>query len=156
MIHLIFGICSLKVRLQGSFMVFHGFWLVFMVFEGSFMGFHSFWFVFMVFQGSFMVLWFCWFPWFFKVVSWFYGFLLVTMVFQGSSMVFHGFWWVSMVFSCFWLVSVVFQGSFMKIAFDKPVKPRSGIFFPKINILPISIHPKMHLPELNSDLTIPF
>ena len=44
-------------------MIFHGFWLVFMVFQGSFVvfhGFHGFCFVFMVFQGSFMV--FGWFP----------------------------------------------------------------------------------------------
>jgi len=27
---------------QGSFMVFHGFWLVSMVFEGSFMVFHDY------------------------------------------------------------------------------------------------------------------
>ena len=34
---------------------------------------------------------------------WFHGFWLVSMVFQGSFMVFHG----------FWLVSMVFQGGFM-------------------------------------------
>ena len=53
-------------------MVFHGFWLVSMVFQGGFMVFHGFWLVSMVFQGGFMV--FGWFPWFFKVVkvvSWF-------------------------------------------------------------------------------------
>ena len=71
---------------QGSFMVFHGFWLVSMVFQGSFMIFHGVWLVSMVFrrsfilsycfwlismgfQGNFMV--FGWFPWVFKVVSWF-------------------------------------------------------------------------------------
>ena len=52
---------------QGSFMVFHGFWLVSMVFQGSFMVFHGIWLVYMVFQGSFMI--FGWFPCFFKVVS---------------------------------------------------------------------------------------
>ena len=92
-------------------MVFHGFWLVSMVFQGCFMVFHGFCLVYMVFQGSFMV--FGWFPWFFKVVSWF-------------------------------------------LAFDKPRKSRSGIFFPKVNIVPKSIHPRMHPPELNSDPTIPF
>ena len=56
-------------------MVFHGFWLVSMVFQGGFM----------VLEGSFMV---------------FHGFWLVSMVFQGGFMVFHGFWLVSMV----WLV----------------------------------------------------
>ena len=45
--------------LQGSFMVFHGFWLVSIVFQGSFMVFHGFRLVSMVFQGGF------------KVVSWF-------------------------------------------------------------------------------------
>ena len=41
------------------------------VFQGGFMVFHGFWLVFMVFQGGFMVLLmvFGWFPWFFKVVS---------------------------------------------------------------------------------------
>ena len=48
-------------------MVFHGFWLVSMVFQGGFMVFHGFWLVPMGFQGGFMV--FGWFPWFFKVVS---------------------------------------------------------------------------------------
>ena len=56
--------------------LFHGFWLVFMVFQGSFMVFHGFWLVSMVFQGSFMV---------------FHGFWLVSMVFHGSRLVFHGF-----------------------------------------------------------------
>ena len=51
-------------------MVFHGFWLVSMVFQGSFMVFHGFWLVSMVFQVGFMVS--AWFPWFFKVVSWFF------------------------------------------------------------------------------------
>ena len=36
-------------------MVFHGFWLVSMVFQGDFMVFHGFWLVSMVFQGGFMV-----------------------------------------------------------------------------------------------------
>ena len=50
-------------------MVFHGFWLVSMVFHCSFMVFHGFWLVSMVFQGSFMVF----------------------MVFHGSRLVFHVF-----------------------------------------------------------------
>ena len=58
-------------------MVFHGFWLVSMVFKGGFMVFHGFWLVSMVFQGGFMV---------------FHGFWLVSMFFQGGFMVFHGFW----------------------------------------------------------------
>ena len=33
-------------------MVFHGFWLVSMVFQGNFMIFHGFWLVSMVFQGG--------------------------------------------------------------------------------------------------------
>ena len=37
----------------------------------------------------------------------FHGFWLVSMVFQGSFMVFHGFWLVSMVFHGFWLVSMI-------------------------------------------------
>ena len=37
-------------------MVFHGLWLVSMVFQGGFKVFHGFWLVSMVFQGSFMVL----------------------------------------------------------------------------------------------------
>ena len=36
-------------------MVFHGFWLVSMVFQGGFMVFHGFCLVSMVFQGDFMV-----------------------------------------------------------------------------------------------------
>ena len=52
-------------------MVFHGFWLVPMVFQGGFMVFHGFWLVSIVFQGGFMV-------------------------FHGSFMVSHGFWLVSM------------------------------------------------------------
>ena len=36
-------------------MVFHGFWLVSMVFQDGFMVFHGFWLVYMVFQGIFMV-----------------------------------------------------------------------------------------------------
>ena len=38
-----------------DFMVFHGFWLVSMVFQGGFMVFDGFWLVSMVFQDSFMV-----------------------------------------------------------------------------------------------------
>ena len=41
---------------------FHGFWLVSMVFEGGFMVSHGFWLISIVFQGGFMV--FGWFPWF--------------------------------------------------------------------------------------------
>ena len=51
-------------------MVFHGFWLVYMVFQGGFLVFMVFgWFLwfFKVFSLFFMV--FGWFPWFFKVVS---------------------------------------------------------------------------------------
>ena len=53
----------LKMKAVGfwGFMVFHGFWLVSMVFQGGFMVFHSFWLVSMVFQGGFMV--FGRFPW---------------------------------------------------------------------------------------------
>ena len=36
-------------------MVFHGFWLVSMVFQGDFMIFHGFWLFSIIFQGSFMV-----------------------------------------------------------------------------------------------------
>ena len=53
---------------QGGFLVFHGFWLVSMVFQGGFIIFHGFWLVSMVFQVSFVVfglfpcfLWFSWF-----------------------------------------------------------------------------------------------
>ena len=42
-------------------MVFHGFGLVYMVFQGGLMVFHGFWLVSMVFQGGFMV--FGRFPW---------------------------------------------------------------------------------------------
>ena len=42
-------------------MVFHGFWLVSMVFQGGFMVFYGFWLVSMVFQVGFMV--FHGFPW---------------------------------------------------------------------------------------------
>ena len=35
-------------------MVFHGFWLVSMVFQVGFMVFHGFWLVSMVFQGGFV------------------------------------------------------------------------------------------------------
>ena len=52
-------------------MVFHGFWLVSMVFQGGFMVVHGFWLVSMVLQGGFMVFMvFGWFPWFFKVSRW--------------------------------------------------------------------------------------
>ena len=52
-------------------MVFHGFWLVSIVFHGGFMVFHGFWLVSMASQGGLMV--FGWFPWFFKVdLSFFY------------------------------------------------------------------------------------
>ena len=61
---------------QGGSMVFHGFWLVYIVFQGGLMVFYGFWLVSMVFQGSFMV---------------FHGFWLVSMVFHGSRLVFHGF-----------------------------------------------------------------
>ena len=36
-------------------MVYHGFWLVSMVFQGGFMVYRGFWLVSMVFQGDFMV-----------------------------------------------------------------------------------------------------
>ena len=36
-------------------MVFHGFWLVSMVFQGGFMVFHGFWLVSMVFHGFWLV-----------------------------------------------------------------------------------------------------
>ena len=36
-------------------MVFHGFWLVSMVFQGGFIVFHDFWLVSMVFQGLWLV-----------------------------------------------------------------------------------------------------
>ena len=69
-------------------MVFHGFWLISMVFQGGFMVFHGFWLVSMVFQGGFMVFhgfWLVlgWFSWFFMVPDWFF------MVFNGSRLVFH-------------------------------------------------------------------
>ena len=48
-------------------MVFHGFWLISMVFQGGFMAFHG---------GGFMV---------------FHEFWLVSMVFHGLSLVSHGF-----------------------------------------------------------------
>ena len=45
-------------------MVFHGFWLVSMVFQVGFMVFHGFCLVSMAFQGGFMVFHdFYWFPW---------------------------------------------------------------------------------------------
>ena len=46
-------------------MVFHGFWLVYMVFQNGSMVFHTFWLVSMVFQGGCMV---------------FHGFWLVSIV----------------------------------------------------------------------------
>ena len=46
---------SVGLVFQGGFMVFHGFWLVFMIFPGSFMVVHGFLLVSMVFQCSFMV-----------------------------------------------------------------------------------------------------
>ena len=54
-------------------MVFHGFWLVSIVFQGSFMVFHGFWLVSMVFQGGFMVI---------------HGFWLVSMVFHITGYIF--------------------------------------------------------------------
>ena len=39
-----------------------------------------------------------------------HGFWLVSMVFQGSFMVFHGFQGSFMVYHGFWLVSIAFQG----------------------------------------------
>ena len=54
------------------FLVFHGFWLVSMVFKGGFMVFHGFWLVSKVFKGGFMV---------------FHVFWLVSMVFKGGFMV---------------------------------------------------------------------
>ena len=50
------GFWLVSMVFQGGFMVFHGLWLVSMVFQGIFMAFHGFWLVSMVFQGSFMVL----------------------------------------------------------------------------------------------------
>ena len=44
-------------------MVFHGFWLVSMVFQGSFMGFHGFWLFSMVFMVP---------GWFVMVPGWFF------------------------------------------------------------------------------------
>ena len=64
---------------QGGFMVFHGFWLVSIVFQGDFI---VFWLVLMVFQGGLMV---------------YHGLWLVSMVFQGSFMIYHGFCLVSIV-----------------------------------------------------------
>ena len=57
-------------------MVFHGFWLVSMVFQGGFKVVSWFLVGFDSFQGGFMV---------------FHGFWLVSMVFQGSFIVSHGF-----------------------------------------------------------------
>ena len=56
-------------------MVFHGFWLVSMVFQGGLwfiMIFGWFPWFFKVVSWFFMV--FAWFTWFFKVVSWFMAF----------------------------------------------------------------------------------
>ena len=53
-----------------SFRVFHGFWLVSMVFQGGVMVFAWCPWFFKVVSWFFMV--FGWFPWIFKVVSWFF------------------------------------------------------------------------------------
>merc|ERR1711923_350152 len=103
----------------GSFMVFHGFWLVSMAFQGSFMVFHGFWLVSMVFQGIFMV---------------FHGFWLVSVVFKVFSwffMVFGWFPWFFKVFSCKW--HLISQGN-----------PDQGYCFPKIDILSKVSTPKVH------------
>ena len=97
-------------------MVFHGFWLVYMVFNVVSWFFHGFRLVSMVFQGSFMV--FGWFPWFFKVVSWFF-------------MVFGWFPWFFKVVSCKW--HLISQGN-----------PDQGYCFPKIDILSKVSTPKVH------------
>ena len=55
---------------QGSFMVFHGFWLVSMVFQGSFMGFHGFWLFSMVFMVP---------GWFVMVPGWFFMVFLLNV-----------------------------------------------------------------------------
>ena len=64
------GFWLVSMVFQGSFMVSHGFWLVSMIFQDSFMVYHGFWLVSMVYM---VVSWFLmvsgWFPWFFKVVS---------------------------------------------------------------------------------------
>ena len=57
-------------------MVYHGFWLVSMVFQGGFMVFHGFWLVSIVFQRGFMVYHDFWlvsmvFSWWFHGLSWF-------------------------------------------------------------------------------------
>merc|ERR1711954_601977 len=63
-----------------------------MVFQGGFMVFHGFWLLSMVFHG------FGWFPWFFKVVSWsFMVFGWCPWFFQGGFMISQGLWLVSMV-----------------------------------------------------------
>ena len=50
---MVFGWFSWFVKVVSwFFMVFHGFWLVSMVFQGGFMVFHGFWFVSMVFKVS--------------------------------------------------------------------------------------------------------
>ena len=101
-------------------MVFHGFWLVSMVFQVSFVVAYCFLLVSMVFQGGFIVFMvFGWFPLFFKVVSWFFmvfvwfpWFSRWFHVFSRFLISFHGFsrWfqWFFMVFHGFWLVSIVF------------------------------------------------
>ena len=71
----------------------------------------------------------------------FHCFCLVSMVLQGSFMVFGRFQWFFKVVSCKWQGS---QGN-----------RDHGYLFLKINILQKSTHPKMHPPELNSNLTIP-
>ena len=95
-------------------MVFHGFWLVSMVFQGGFMvlvGFHGF-------QGGFMV--FGWFPWFFKVILWvFMDFWLVSMVFQGGFIVFHGFWLVYSENFCYKHKDLKFENTFTVLEQNK-------------------------------------
>ena len=78
--------------------VYHGFWLVSMVFQGSFMVFHGFWLVSMIFK---LVSWFL--VGFRGFSRWFHGFSWFLVGFHGFSRLFHGF--------C--LVYMVFQGSFM-------------------------------------------
>ena len=64
MVFMVFGWFPWFVKVVSWFFVgLHGF-------EGSFMFFHVFWLVSMVFGWFFMV--FDWFSWFFKVVSWFF------------------------------------------------------------------------------------
>ena len=65
-------------------MVFHGFWLVSMVFQVGFMVFHGFWLISMVFQGGFMVLWFL--VGFHGYSRWFHGFSLFLVGFNSFSL----------------------------------------------------------------------